>query len=52
MDWLTGMNAAIAYVEDNLDDEISYEELARIACCSSHSFLRMFSFVTDVSHSE
>ena len=52
MDWLTKMNAAVAYVEDNLDSEISYEELARIAYCSSHNFLRMFSFITDVSLSE
>ena len=52
MDWLTRMNAAIAYVEDNLDSEINYEELAQIARCSSHNFLRMFSFIIDVSLSE
>ena len=52
MDWLTRMNAAIAYIERNLDSEIDREELARIACCSSHNFFRMFSFITDVSLSE
>ena len=52
MDWLTRMNAALAYVEDNLTDEIHYETLAKIACCSSHNFFRMFSFITEVSLSE
>ena len=52
MDWLTRMNAALAYVEENLDGEISHEELAKIACCSSHNFFRIFSFITDVSLSE
>jgi len=46
------MNAAIAYVEDNLDSDIDHGELARIACCSSHNFFRMFSFITDISLSE
>jgi len=52
MDWLTRMNAALAYVEENLDGVIDYETLAKIACCSSHNFIRMFSFITDVSLSE
>jgi len=52
MDWLTRMNAALTYVEDNLTGEINYETLAKIACCSSHNFFRMFSFITDVSLSE
>jgi len=46
------MNAALAYVEDNLDGDIDYDVLARIACCSSHNFFRMFSFITDVSLAE
>jgi len=46
------MNSALAYVEDNLTGEIDYEALARIACCSSYSFFKVFSFITDVSLSE
>ena len=52
MDWLTRMNATLAYVEENLTGEINHEVLAKIACCSSHNFYRMFSFITDVSLSE
>jgi len=46
------MNAALAYVEDNLTGEIDHKILAKIACCSSYNFFRMFSFITDVSLSE
>ena len=52
MDWLTRMNAAVAYVEDNLTGEIDHNMLAKIACCSSNNFYRMFSFITDTSLSE
>jgi len=52
MDWLTRMNNALSYVEDNLSGEINHESLAKIACCSAHNFFRMFSFITDISLSE
>ncbi|UFU01117.1 AraC family transcriptional regulator [Radiobacillus kanasensis] len=52
MEWTTRMNAAIAYIEEHIMDEITYEEVARIACCSAHHFQRMFSFITQVSLSE
>jgi AraC family transcriptional regulator len=46
------MSLALAYVEDNLTGEIDQEALARIACCSSYNFYRMFSFITDISLTE
>lgn len=52
MDWLSRMNGAINHIEENLDGEIDYEELARITCCSTYHFQRMFSFITDVPLSE
>jgi len=52
MDWLTRMNAAIAYVEENLHGEIDHNELARIACCSAHNFFRIFSYMADASLAE
>ena len=52
MDWLTRMNTAVSYIEENLTGRIDHEELGKIACCSSHNFFRMFSFITDVSLSE
>ncbi len=52
MDLLTRMSLALAYVEENLTGEIDHAALARIACCSSYNFFRMFSFITDISLTE
>ncbi len=52
MEWLDRMNNAVDYIEVNLADEISYDKLARIACCSTYHFQRMFSFITGVPLSE
>ena len=52
MDWLERMNAAMDYIEAHLADDISYDEIARIACCSTYHFQRMFPFITGVTLSE
>ena len=36
MEWIDRMNNAVDYIELNLTDEISYEKLAQIACCSTY----------------
>jgi len=46
------MNGAMDYIESNLADEISYDRAARIACCSTYHFQRMFSYITEVPLSE
>lgn len=52
MDWLDRMNNAMEYVEKHLADVIDFNQAARIACCSTYHFQRMFSFITDVPLSE
>lgn len=52
MEWLKKLNAAVDYIEANLDGDISYDEAARIACCSSFYFQRIFSYVSGISLSE
>ncbi|RAV09192.1 AraC family transcriptional regulator [Paenibacillus contaminans] len=52
MDWLTRMNRAMDYIEMNLTGEIELAEVAHRACCSSHQFQRMFSFITNVTLAE
>ncbi|MCI8453080.1 MAG: AraC family transcriptional regulator [Lachnospiraceae bacterium] len=52
MEWWKNLNAAIAYIEDNLDNELSYEEAARAAYCSPCYFQRIFSYVSGMSLSE
>lgn len=46
------LGAAIDYIEDNLDKEISYDEAARIACCSPYYFQHIFSYVSGMLLSE
>jgi AraC family transcriptional regulator len=52
MDWHEKMNAAMNYIEDNLNGNIDIWEAARLACCSEYHFRRMFSFVAGVPVSE
>lgn len=52
MEWLKNLSRAIEYLENNLQDKISYEEAAKIACCSVYYFQRLFSYVSGVSLSE
>ena len=46
------LNAAIAYIESNLCAEFDLEEAARLACVTSDSFLRFFSYMTGMSLNE
>lgn len=48
MDWLNHWNKALDYLEENLDGEISPEELGRLAGCSAYHFQRMFSYLAGV----
>lgn len=52
MTMLEGMNLAIRYIEENLDRDMDYAEIARIAGTSLYPFQRMFMFVTDMPLSE
>ena len=48
MEWLERLNQSMDYLEEHLDDEIDFDEMARIACCSTFHFQRMFSYIADV----
>ncbi len=52
MTWVDGLNAAIAYIEDHLTEEIDCGELARIAGCSFYHYQRMFAYMAGVSLGE
>lgn len=52
MEWLTELNRAIDYIENNLADNISYDKAAQIACCSTYYFQRMFSYIAGIPLSE
>lgn len=52
MDWLSKLNESLEYIESHLASEISYEAAAKIACCSTFHYQRMFSYIAGVSLSE
>lgn len=52
MEWIDRLNQAIGYMEKNLTGGIDYEQLGRIACCSSYHFQRMFSYMAGMPLSE
>ncbi|RGY95709.1 AraC family transcriptional regulator [Clostridium sp. AM58-1XD] len=43
MDWVTGIQRAIDYVEDNITESIDYDEVAKRAYSSNYHFQRVFS---------
>ncbi len=45
MDWITGMQRAIDYIEANLTEEIDYEKVAAESFSSSYHFQRVFSIL-------
>ena len=45
MDWITGMQKAIDYIEANLTEEIDYEKVATESFSSSYHFQRVFSIL-------
>lgn len=52
MEWVERLNDAIGYIEEHLTEEIDYEQLGKIACCSSYHFQRMFAYMAGVPLSE
>lgn len=52
MEWIEHLNDAINYIEKHLTQELDYEHIAKIACCSTYHFQRMFSYIAEVPLSE
>ena len=48
LDWVKQLNIAIRYIEDHLTGTIEYDELAKMLCCSTYQFQRMFAFMNNV----
>ena len=52
MDWIERLNKAIIFMEEHITEEIDYEQVAQIACCSSYHFQRMFAYLANVTLAE
>lgn len=46
MEWITGIQNAINYIEDHLTEEIDYERVAKESFSSSYHFQRVFSILS------
>lgn len=46
------LNKLIEYIENNLDKELDYKNLAKLLCVNEYSLHRIFYFVTDISLSD
>ncbi len=52
MDWITGIQNAINYIEGHLTEEISYEQVARESFSSNFHFQRVFSILCGMTLGE
>ena len=52
MDFLDRMNQVIDYIEEHLDEDVVYNNLADIVCCTVYQFGRVFSYVVGIPLSE
>lgn len=52
MDWISGLQNAIDYIEDNLLNDVDYSEVAKCAYSSSFHFQRVFSILTNMTVGE
>lgn len=52
MDSISHMNRAMAYIEEQLTEELDYAQAAKLALCSEYHFKRMFTFLAGISLAE
>lgn len=52
MDWITGIQNALNYIEEHITEELDYEEIAKQAACSNFYFQRLFGILCGFSLGE
>ncbi len=52
MEWVEKLNQSMNYIEEHLAGEIDYEQLGRIACCSTYHYQRMFTYMAGITLAE
>lgn len=52
MELIKQMNQALAYLEENLSQDVDLSQLTKIACCPNYHFNRVFSLFTGISLTE
>lgn len=49
MDTLKQFNLAMHYIETHLTEDIDFQQIAQLACCSEYHFRRIFSYLSGMS---
>ena len=49
VEWISGMNAAVNYLEEHILEEPDLEKLGRLAGCSAHHFQRIFTYIGGIT---
>lgn len=52
MDWITGIQKALTYIENHITEELDYGEIASQAACSNYYFQRIFRILCGVTLGE
>lgn len=52
MNWIENMNRALEYIEENVENNITSDEIAKVAYSSKFHFLRMFNMLTGMTLGE
>jgi len=52
MEWIERLNGAINYIENHICEKINLDEVAKITCCGTYHFQRMFAYMADIPLSE
>lgn len=52
MEWIENFNEAIRYIEKHISEEIDYEKVSKVACCSVYHFQRIFAYMAGIPLSE
>lgn len=52
MEWVERLNESMTYIEEHLTDDIDYERLGQIACCSAYHYQRMFTYMAGITLAE
>ena len=52
MDWIEGIQEAIDYIEEHINEKIDYDQLAQVANSSSYHFQRVFGIVCGLTIGE
>lgn len=52
MEWISGMNAAVNYMEEHILEDPNMDMLGKLAGCFSHHFQRIFTYIAGVTLSE